>query len=266
MNLLGMKFAVIGLGNIGQILVDRLNKAGVDKECLIICDNDSTKTSTVAEKYAVTPVNLLDEAVRKADAILIATPPRSVLDIVHVLANQISPSSLIVSFAAAVPIKKIEEILPAGTPVVRIMPNAPSLLGQGMNPVVYGLSISAETRELVEAILDALGKSVAVRDYQMNWCVGLSGAAMRSLLPVLEGMIAAGIEAGLSRAEARHIAGVVMRGTASLVLETNLSLEQIKTLTPMQTVDEMTIAQLFHDAAMQAKEKMDTLQQKLAGE
>jgi pyrroline-5-carboxylate reductase len=97
----------------------------------------------------------------------------------------------------------------------------------------------------------------------MNWCVGLTGAAMRSLLPALEGMTGAGIEAGLNPADSRKIAAQVTLGTAALVQQTDLSFEQIKALTPMQTVDETELIQIFQSAAHQAQAKVSKFQKKL---
>ena len=143
------------------------------------------------------------------------------------------------------------------------MPNAPSLIGQGINPVAYGASVTPETRKLVEAILAALGETLVVRDDQMNWCVGLTGAAMRSVLPALEGMTRAGIEAGFTEAESRRMAARVMLGAAALVLKTGLTFDQIKALTPMETVDEAALAQLFFNAAQATQEKITSAQRKL---
>lgn len=97
----------------------------------------------------------------------------------------------------------------------------------------------------------------------MNWCVGLSGAAMRSLVPVLEGLTKAGMDAGLSDRQARRVAAQVMLGTAKLVLQTDLTWEEIKTLTPMQTVDEVKVMELFYDAARTARETIEGVQRKL---
>lgn len=127
-----------------------------------------------------------------------------------------------------------------------------------MNPVVYSASAPDEVRALVDELLAYLGETLEVQDEQMNWCVGLSGTAMRSLLPALEGMIQAGKEA-----EARKIAGQVMLGTAALLLHTELPVEQVKSLTPMQTVDEAAVAQVFVEAARGAKAKVDANQEKL---
>lgn len=254
--------AVIGAGNIGRILLERLGAAGVPAGQLAVCDSDPERGKVAAAQFGVRAASLSDEAVCSADALLIATPPKAAPEVLRALAGRLRPGQVIVSFAA-VPLERLERLAPRGVPVVRVMPNAPSLVGQGMNPAAYGASVTPEARALVEAVLAALGQTIAVRDDQMNGCVGLSGAAMRSLLPVLEGMTQAGTEAGLTADEARRVAAQVMLGTAALALQTELTFEQLKALTPMQTVDEAALAQLFRDAARATKAKMDQVQSKL---
>ena len=120
---------------------------------------------------------------------------------------------------------------------------------------------------LIEALLATLGESIVVIDDQMNWCVGLAGAAMRSLLPVLEGMTEAGLQAGFTGTEARRIAGLMMQGTAALVLQKpEMDFAALKNLTPMVTVDEVAVAREFHDAAQAAREKVDALATKIRHE
>jgi len=265
MNLSEKNLAVIGAGNIGHILLERLRAAGVPNDHLVVCDSDKSRANAVAERFGIRSVILADEGACGADAILIAVSPRSVSDVIHTFSSWVCPCRLVISFAAAVPLANIEALLHPGTPVARIMPNAPSLIGQGMNPVAYGSSMTPQARELVEAILAVLGETIVVSDDQMNWCVGLTGAAMRSLLPALEGMTRAGIEAGLPEKDARRVAAQVMKGTAVLALHTDLSFDEIKTLTPMQTVDEEEVSQVFHDSARGAQEKIAQFQKKVIG-
>jgi pyrroline-5-carboxylate reductase len=78
-------------------------------------------------------------------------------------------------------------------------------------------------------------------------------------------MTQAGVEAGLSPDAARRVAAQTMLGTAALALNTDLPFDQIKSLTPMQTVDEAAVADLFRSAARQARDKIDQLQSKLEG-
>lgn len=265
MNLSEKNLAVIGAGNIGQILLARLQAAGAPADHLVVCDRDPARAEAAAEKFGIRPVILADEAVCAADAILVAVPPRSVPEVLQTFASWVCPCRLVISFAAAVPLPTLEGHLRPGTPVVRIMPNAPSLVGEGINPVAYGAAVTPRARELVQAILAALGETVEVSDELMNWCVGLTGAAMRSLLPALEGMTRAGIEAGLTAREARRVAAQVMLGVAQLALKTDLTFESLKALTPMETVDEAALSQLFLEAARLAAEKTAQLQKKLGG-
>ena len=265
MNILRDKtFAIIGMGNIGSILLERLLSAGVSAADLVICDSDQLRAESIASKHSVRAVMLPDESICKADILLVAVPPKSTIDMLKRLAQWLCPKKLVVSFAAAVPLNSLEAELPADTPVVRIMPNAPSLVGQGMNPVAYGKHLTPEARALAEAILKILGETVIVQDSQMNWCAGLSGAAMRSVLPALLGMTLAGVEAGLSEKDARRVAAQVMLGTAALALQTELTFEEIKALTPMQIIDEPAVTKLFLEAVHTAKGKIDQLQDKLA--
>ncbi len=265
MNLSEKHLAVIGAGNIGQILHERLRAAGVPADHLVVCDSDPARAGAMAEKHGVRTVSLNDEAACAAEAILIVTSPKAVSEVLGALSARLRPGQVVVSFASAVPLSRLETLLPPGVAVVRVMPNAPSLVGQGINPVAYAAGVTAEARELVEAILSTLGESVEVDDEQMNWCVGLTGAAMRSVLPALEGMTRAGVEAGFAEAEARRLAAHVMLGAAALVLERGLSFDEIKALTPMQTVDEEAVSQVFMEAARGAQEKMEQFQNKLMG-
>jgi pyrroline-5-carboxylate reductase len=259
------RFAVIGAGNIGRILIDRLLAVGVEPGRLVICDNHGERREAVAADYGVQAVSLPDGAACKATLILLATPPQVVLDVVQAIAPSLRPGQVLVSFAALISLERLEAALPPGVAVARVMPNAPSLVGAGINPVAFGGSATPEARKLLGALLAVLGDSIEVTDEQMNWCVGLSGAAMRSLLPGLEGMAQAGVEAGLSPGDARRVAAQVMRGTAALALETEASFAELKALTPMATVDEAAVAQQFYDAARRARETMEKMQSKVEG-
>ena len=259
----GHHLAVIGVGNIGRILLERLTLSGSPDASITVCDTDVAHAEKASRRFGLRACSLTEEPLPRSDIFLLATPPKATLDILKTLAPNLHQVQIIVSFAAAVSMSRLEAVVPSNVAVARVMPNAPSKVGKGMNPVAYGSNVTPNARTLIESLLQTLGETIEVKDEQMNWCVGLTGAAMRSLLPALEGMTQAGVEAGFSEEDARRMAAQVMFGTAALVLERDLSFNEIKSLTPMETVDEVAVRQLFADAARTAKEKMDRLQQKL---
>ena len=258
-------FIVIGTGNIGCILVRRLLAAGVQADHLAICDTDTEHRDRASREFGVQAVALQDEIPCRADAVLIATTPDGALEVLRTIAPRLHKGQVVICFASAFPLSHLEELAPAGVCVARVITNTPSMVGAGINPVVYGHCISDNMRALVAAIMATLGDSIAVHDEQMNWCYALTAAAMRALLPVVEGMSQAGIDAGLSSSDARRIAAQVLHGTAELVMHTDMSFDELKALTPMQVVDEALVARLFRDAAHAAKDKADQNEHRLFG-
>lgn len=259
----GKRMAVIGAGNIGRILLERLTLSGSPDASIRVCDTDEVRAGKASRRFGPRACLLTDEAIYTSDIFLLTAPPKATLDILKTLSPNLHQGQIVVSFAASISMSRLEAVVPPGVAVARVMPNAPSKVGKGMNPVAYGSNVSPEARRMIESILQMLGATIEVKDEQMNWCAGLTGAAMRSLLPALEGMTQAGIEAGFADTESRRMAAQVMFGTAALVLERDSYFDEIKSLTPMETVDETAMQKLFADAARAAKEKMDGLQRKL---
>jgi pyrroline-5-carboxylate reductase len=255
--------AIIGMGNIGKMLLERLRIMGVPFERLFVCDTDLERVKAVVSQTGCKTFELLQPTGINPSVWLLCVGPKAILSVLRSLKGQLHPGHVIISFAAAVPMEELEQQVPQGVNVVRVMPNMPSLIGQGMNPASHSQQSSADTREMVKELLKQLGETVEVRDDQMNWCVGLSGAAMRSVLPAIEGMIRAGVEAGLTETEARHIAAQVVLGTAELVKQPSMTIQQIKQLTPMETLDENLVEKIYYAAASGAKEKIEALQQKI---
>lgn len=209
------RLVIIGLGNIGRILLERLILSGISAEHLIINDGEESRSQHASRRFGGRVCALTDKALCDVDVFLLAASPKSIIGILKSLVPHLHEGQMIVSFAAALPLHWPESIILSSVSAVRVMPNAPSLVGQGMNPVACGASISPQAKMLVQSILRTLGQCIVVVDAHMNWCVGLTGAAMRSLLPALEGMTEAGIEAGFAEKEARQMAARFMLGTAA---------------------------------------------------
>lgn len=260
------RIAIIGAGNIGRMLLERLHRNGMIVR-MAVYDKDSQKAQNAAALVGAEALTETEIGNCGAQLWLLCVGPKALLPCLKQLSSSIQPGQIVVSFAAAASLVRLETFVAEGVHMVRVMPNMPSLVGQGMNPVCFSEKVPPEAREIVMQLLEVLGETVEVSDEQMNWCVGLSGAAMRSLIPVIEGMIQAGHKAGLSTKKARKIATQIMLGTADLVTQLDeTSLEDIKALTPMETVDEEQVANIFEEAATGVKVKIDRLQAAILSE
>jgi len=249
--------AIIGLGNIGRILLQRLQEAMVPMANIIVCDTDPHRRESISAEFGVNAASPDNDTACEAILILITTPPETVLDILQSISPKLQPGQTVVSFAATVPLAKLEVLVPTGVAVARVLPNAPSLVGEGMNLVAYGAGVTPDARALLEKLLELMGEHLDVQDEQIQGAVGLTATGMRSLLPVLEGMTAAGVKAGFSEEDARQMAAQVMLGTAALALQTDLAFDEIKSLTPIETLDETAVAKIFHEAARGVKVEVE---------
>ncbi len=257
------RLAVVGVGLLGGLLVDRLLTCG---QCvhdqIIACEKDPERRAEIAEWAGVTATGDNLRAA-EADLIILAVPPGQVIPVLEALAPRLTPQHLVVSTAAAVPLAVMEHAAGKGVPLVRALPNSPALVGQGVTPVCYGRAVTPEARALAERLLACWGEGVEVPEAQMNLCVGLTAAAPTYLFPVIAALAQAGVEGGLQREVALRLAAGVARGSGALVLETGQSPAALMALTPLQTLREAEAKALFVEAVKKAAASAEGLQARL---
>ena len=257
------KLAIVGVGLLGGVLLDRLLAAGhCTKEQIIACEPRPQRRKEIAERVGVTVTGDNVQAA-EADVIILAVPPNQVIPVLETLSPHLTPKHLIVSTAAAVPLAAMERAAGAGVPVVRTLPNTPALIGQGVTPVAYGRAITPESKALAEQLLACWGEAVEIPEAHMNLCVGLTAAAPTYIFSVIAALAQAGMEGGLERDVALRLAAGVVRGSAALVLETGQSPAALAGLTPLQPLREAEAKALFIEAVRKARSSADSLQARL---
>jgi pyrroline-5-carboxylate reductase len=191
--------AILGAGKIGEAMLAGLLAAGRSPDSLLFTERYPARVAELTERYGVRGVET-NEAAKLADVLIVAVKPQDIDPLLHALAWAVKPGTLVVSLCAGLPTALYERHLPAGTPVVRVMPNTPLLVGEAMSAISPGSHAEPEHLQLVEDLLSTVGKVVRVPEDQQDAVTALSGSGPAYFFFLVEAMIDAGILLGLPRA------------------------------------------------------------------
>jgi len=202
---------IIGGGRMGQALLGGLLAADWAQPAdLAVVEVDSAQRSRLAVQFP--GVQVLDTPLGDVDT-MVAVKPHLVAEV----AGALSSPRRVISIAAGVTIATLEHALAPSTPVVRVMPNTPSLVGVGAAAVAGGSATSPEDVAWAVGILEAVGKAVVVPESLLDAVTGLSGSGPAYVFLVAEAMIDAGVSAGLPAATAKTLAVQTLLGAATLL-------------------------------------------------
>lgn len=203
----------------GETLVAGLLRSGRRAEDLILTERRPERADELRERYGVDIVSNA-EAAQKADTLLVIVKPQDVDDLLGELAPHLTNDKLVVSLAAGITTGTIEARLPEGVPVVRVMPNTPALVDEGMFTISGGSHCDEPHLAEAEALLNASGKVLRVPEKQQDAATAISGSGPAYIFFVVESMIEAGVHQGLPRETATELAVQTVAGSAKLLRET----------------------------------------------
>ena len=159
-------------------------------------------------------------AARSADVILLGVKPSQVPAVVAGIAPALTPAKLLVSFAASVGTRSIEDAAGCNLAVIRAMPNTPAMLSAGMTALCPGRFVAPEQMAIAQRIFQTVGRTVVVDEKHMDAVTGLSGSGPAFLYIIIEALAEAGVNVGLPRDVATLLAAQTAYGSARMVLET----------------------------------------------
>ncbi|WP_047258889.1 pyrroline-5-carboxylate reductase [Corynebacterium uterequi] len=211
--------AIIGAGSIGEALIAGLIGAGRDPQSIIATNRTVSRNRYLAQTYGVRTSNDNETVVDGADFLVIAVKPAQVVPLLGELSDTIAhnDSTIVVSLAAGVSVGAMEEALSAGTPVVRVMPNTPMLVGKGVSACAAGRFVTDDQMDSVAELLRTVGEVVRVKESEMDAVCALSGSAPAYYFLMAEALVDAGVSLGLSRELSTTLAKCVASGAGALV-------------------------------------------------
>ena len=214
-----MTVAILGAGVMGETLVSGLLRAGRSPAELLLTERRPRRAAELTERYGVDVVSNR-EAAGKAETIMLVVKPQDMPELLEEIAPVVRPGQLVVSLAAGITTTSIEARLPEGVAVVRVMPNTPALVDEGMAALSRGSHCDETHLVEAEQLLAATGRVLRVPERQQDAVTAISGSGPAYLFFVVEAMIEAGVHLGLPRATATELVIQTMVGSAKLLRET----------------------------------------------
>ena len=224
------KLAVLGAGKMGGALAAGIVRGGaIASRDIAIYDAQPSKAAELAAEIGgARAATSAADAVNGADIILLAVKPQVVAPVLKDLGHQLTTNHLVISIAAGVQIATMEALVPAGVPIIRVMPNTPALVGAGASSLTAGTSATAEHIALAETLLRVVGVTVVVDEKLVDAVTGLSGSGPAYVYMIIEALTDGGVNAGLPRDIARKLAAQTVYGGAKMVLDTGAHTGQLK--------------------------------------
>jgi len=162
------------------------------------------------------------EVVKSAKVLILATKPDQVAAVLEEISAVVTKDHLLISIAAGVTIAKLEDGLPEGARIVRVMPNTPALVGAGASAFALGRSATPADGDLAAKLLSAVGLALPVKESLLDAVTGLSGSGPAYVYQFIEALSDGGVAAGLPRETATRLAAQTVLGGARMVLETGM--------------------------------------------
>lgn len=216
-----LKIACLGAGNMAEALIGGMLKSGlVDPACLRVTDISSTRLQYFQKTFSVNSISGNTEAVQWGDIILLCVKPQIMDQVLREIHTHLIPDHIVLSVAAGYPIKRIQGHVGSGTPILRAMPNTPSILQEGVTALAAGPLVTPEQIRLAQTIFESVGKVVMVEESLMDAVTGLSGSGPAYVYVFIDALTDAGVLMGLPREAAQVLATRTVLGAARMVEET----------------------------------------------
>jgi len=212
------KLAVIGAGVMGETLISGLLRAGWAADAITAADRHAPRLAEMEARHGIHTAATQDAAA-DADTVVIVVKPQDAGEVLPVVGAAIRPGTLVVSLCAGLSTHQIEAAMPDGTAVVRVMPNTPAQVDEGMAAISAGASATAEHLAHVTELLSAVGKVVTVPEKYQDAVTAISGSGPAYLFFVVEAMIDAGVMLGLPRDISTTLVVQTMYGSAKLLAD-----------------------------------------------
>ena len=259
--------AIFGAGVMGETLLSGLLRAGRSADDLLVTERRPDRAAELTEKYGVKVLSNI-EAADLAETLVFVVKPQDMGALCDEISGHVQRDNLVVSLAAGITTEFLESRLPDGVPVVRVMPNTPALVDQGMAAIAAGAHCDEQHLVEAEQLLATVGRVLRVEEKHLDAVTAVSGSGPAYVFYVAEAMIEAGVFLGMPRATATELVVQTLYGSATMLRETgehpsvlreNVTSPGGTTVAALRTLDDHKVRAAFISALEAARDRSHEL-------
>lgn len=220
------KLCFIGAGSMAEAIVRGLlqQKRTRAENIVLLNRQDQSRLTVLQQRYEVqtgTVYSSKNDYIPAADIIVIATKPKDAVQALREIRHLVNEDQLLISVVAGLSINTITEILGHNASIVRTMPNTSSTIGLGATGISFSADMESDHKQLAMEIFESIGIVCAVDEHELDMVTGVSGSGPAYIYYMMESMIAAGMEGGLSEETSRILTLQTVLGAAHMVETTS---------------------------------------------
>lgn len=219
----------IGCGNMAKAMIGGIVTSKLySKENVIVSNPSNPSLEYIKDKFGVITTNDNLKVAKFSDILILSIKPNKYKTVIDTIKDLIKENTIIISIAAGISIKTIEEYFDKEVKIIRTMPNTPAMVGEGMSSLCSNKNVNKDEVTLVEDIFRAFGKVEVVDENLMDVVTGVSGSSPAFVYMFIEALADGAVLEGLPRDKAYKMAAQAVLGSAKMVLETGKHPGQLK--------------------------------------
>jgi len=215
------RLGFLGAGNMASALIRGLLHGGVlPAERITTSDVKPERLEQLHAAHGIRTTLDNHALLRESDVLVLSVKPQAIDKVLTEVGGEVRADQLVVSVAAGVPLEALEGRLPAGSRVVRAMPNMPATVQAGATAIAGGTHAGPDDLRIAKELFEAVGRVVVLEESLLDAVTGLSGSGPAYLMLIIEALADGGVKVGLHRDTALLLAAQTVFGSAKLLLET----------------------------------------------
>lgn len=259
-----MKVGILGTGNMGKAIIKGYIKNAKDFERIYVYDINEGALKDVSKMENVVICKSIKDLLSHVEIVILAIKPNIFEIVLKEINELIDNNKIIVSIAAGITIKYMEDRIGTNAKIVRVMPNTPAMVGESMSTVTPNINVMPGELMSISDIFSSIGKVEIIEEKMIDAVIGVSGSSPAYVYMFIEALADGAVLQGMPRDKAYKFAAQAVLGSAKMVLESGKHPGELKdmvcspggtTISAVHSLEKNGFRNAVMDAVVIASEK-----------